>query len=261
MTIVRKMVLRAWEVAAGVLLACVGVVLALGGAYGPGIVTVAVVVLVLAVRTQIRNDPDIAGGIALRRSTLELVQTAALGVILLTVLGTMVVALLAGWNHDHNGQTAIYALAGLEVLLLRELDRLGDSAMRWLIGGRAEREVGAGLEPLRAHGWLVAHDVLRDNRQNIDHVACGPSGCFAIETKNRQFVRRADLTQARGHAAWLKEQLNQGWVTAVLCLDGDVAPHEREQVWIVGRSNLRRWLENRRGRRSMCRRPGPRLAS
>jgi hypothetical protein len=46
-----------------------------------------------------------------------------LAIILVVVLVTMVVALVNGWKDDSKGQTAIYALAGVEVLLLRELDR------------------------------------------------------------------------------------------------------------------------------------------
>ncbi len=34
----------------------------------------------------------------------------------------------------------------------------------------------------------------------------------------------------------------------MLCLEGDVAPYEREQVWVVGQSQLRRWLQQPRGR-------------
>jgi hypothetical protein len=237
-----------WERAGGIVFAAVGLLLTLGGAYAIGITTLSVVVLVLAVRARIVQDPDTAGGFARRRGTLEVIQSLALVLVVLAALVTMAVALLAGWNHDVEGQTAMYALAGVAVLLLREIDRRSESSLRWLKGGRAEERVGAELEPLRELGWLVAHDLLRDNQQNIDHVVCGPHGAFAIETKSRHYLRRADFSQARGHAAWLKARLNQGWVTAVLCLETDEDPKERDHVWIVGRSNLRTWLEHQNGR-------------
>jgi hypothetical protein len=245
------MAIRRWEVAAGALFTAVGAFLVAGGAYAAGVVTLSLVVLVLAVRARVLNDPDLAGGYAGRRAKLETIQTAALGVILVVVLVTMAVALVAQWSEDRQGQIAIYALAGVEVLLLRELDRRSESALRWRKGGRAESQVGVELEPLRAEGWLVLHDVLRDNAQNVDHIVCGASGAFAIETKSRGYVRRSDISQTRGHAAWLREKLNQGWVTGVLCIDGDSSPHERDLVWIVPRSQLRDWLRKQRPRRQV----------
>ncbi len=54
----------------------------------------------------------------------------------------------------------------------------------WLAGGRGEEKVGAELEGLREHGFYIFHDVQISGVGNIDHVALGPCGFFAIETKS-----------------------------------------------------------------------------
>lgn len=73
-------------------------------------------------------------------------------------------------------------------------------AARWFAGRTAEignrylgyfgeRIVAEHLEPLKARGWRIFHDVpgaANGNTFNIDHVAVGPGGVFAIETKTRR---------------------------------------------------------------------------
>jgi hypothetical protein len=54
---------------------------------------------------------------------------------------------------------------------------------RWLRGAEGEEAVGEILENLSADGWHVIHDV-SFGRGNIDHIAVGPGGIFAIETKS-----------------------------------------------------------------------------
>lgn len=57
------------------------------------------------------------------------------------------------------------------------------------LGYFGERVVGEALEPLKAQGWRVFHDVpgVDNGRKfNIDHVAVGPTGVYVIETKTRR---------------------------------------------------------------------------
>lgn len=57
------------------------------------------------------------------------------------------------------------------------------------LGYFGERIVAEHLEPLKAQGWRVFHDVpmvSNGARFNLDHVAVGPGGVFAIETKTRR---------------------------------------------------------------------------
>ena len=63
-----------------------------------------------------------------------------------------------------------------------------ESGNRYL-GYFGERLVAEYLEPLKAQGWRVFHDVpgvADGNRFNLDHVAVGPAGVFIIETKTRR---------------------------------------------------------------------------
>lgn len=90
----------------------------------------------------------------------------------------------------------IAALTGVLVLLLVFLWLIGRSLAAQLDGWRnrylgyfGERVVAEALEPLKARGYLVFHDVPageRRQRFNLDHVVVGPTGVFAIETKTRR---------------------------------------------------------------------------
>jgi len=63
-----------------------------------------------------------------------------------------------------------------------------ESGNRYL-GYFGERLVAESLEPLKAQGWRVFHDVpgtANGHAFNIDHVAVGPTGGFIIETKTRR---------------------------------------------------------------------------
>jgi hypothetical protein len=63
-----------------------------------------------------------------------------------------------------------------------------DSFNRYL-GYFGERIVAEHLEPLKGQGWRILHDVPFENngtKYNIDHIAIGPQGVFAIETKTRR---------------------------------------------------------------------------
>lgn len=71
------------------------------------------------------------------------------------------------------------------------------------LGYFGERIVAECLEPLKAQGWRVFHDVpgVQDGHKfNLDHVAVGPQGVFVIETKTR---RKAEARPGNeGHKAF-----------------------------------------------------------
>lgn len=57
------------------------------------------------------------------------------------------------------------------------------------LGYFGERVAGEHLEPLKAQGWRVFHDVPGTNNGhafNLDHVVIGPNGIFVVETKTRR---------------------------------------------------------------------------
>lgn len=78
---------------------------------------------------------------------------------------------------------AVFRLGGVETRAGREVR---EARRRWVAGGEAEREVGAALDGLREHGFYIFHDVELSGIGNVDHVALGPHGFFAIETKSHQ---------------------------------------------------------------------------
>ncbi len=66
------------------------------------------------------------------------------------------------------------------------------------------------LDTLAASGWLTVHDV-STGRGNIGHIAIGPAGVFAIETKScrgrisASRLNRRWLTHAYAERRWLEE--------------------------------------------------------
>lgn len=69
----------------------------------------------------------------------------------------------------------------------RYADKRVEKAERtWGEGARAEVVVGDKLEHLRERGFELFHDLRVQGIGNIDHVAIGPQGIFAIETKSHR---------------------------------------------------------------------------
>lgn len=112
------------------------------------------------------------------------------------------------WITTHlAGRHQVGALTAVLVLLIILLWAIGRSLAgqldRWrnhYLGYFGERVVAEALEPLKARGHLVFHDVPggdRGQRFNVDHVVVGPGGVFAIETK----TRRQGTLRTRGGVA------------------------------------------------------------
>jgi hypothetical protein len=75
----------------------------------------------------------------------------------------------------------------------KKLRQLREQLRNCRLGFDGERYVATELEPLLAKGYRVFHDLVFDMRPggdrttfNIDHIAVGPEGVFAIETKTRR---------------------------------------------------------------------------
>jgi hypothetical protein len=114
-------------------------------------------VFLVALRIRFDASPDERGGVhALRHFRVETAQVAGVLIALLATLATSLVGALHHWQRDARGSVAIFALCGMEILLFMEVQRRGDSALNWLIGGQTEKRVGAELEPLRDEG-LARH--------------------------------------------------------------------------------------------------------
>lgn len=134
---------------------------------------------------------------------------------------------------------------------LRGLMRFRDDRL----GYAGERFVGDCLEPLKRQGWYIFHDVPGEasgRKFNTDHVAVGPGGVWAIETKTRRKGRARPgfepqkvtfdgslliwpwgedsfgPEQAKSNAEWLK-----GWLSKRTGLNVDVRAALALPGWYV----------------------------
>lgn len=120
-----------------------------------------------------------------------------------------------------------------------------DRHVRMRDGTKAEELVGETLNELRSEGWIAMHDIDRWGAPNIDHIASGPHGVYAIETKLRRY-EDSDLGRIKHQARLLHDELDV-WVTPVICLHlrrGKTFRHNG--VSIVPHRDLLRWLRAQR---------------
>ena len=219
----------------------------MGGTDAAGGVVVALVVLAVVSRVQI-VERNVAGGYARTRGFLLLAKALAFLGIYCVAVWFFFVMHDEHWTRDRHGTVAFWALVGLSFFLVREAYRVGEDANKWLLGSDTEREVARVLDPLRAEGWLVTHDIKKDRGGNIDHFVSGPTGAFTIETK-RGSARAADRNQAIWNAVWAKDKFGQRWVTAIVCVGSEPPPQPLKQghAWVMGTGDLVEFL--RRARR------------
>ncbi len=137
-----SMRLPLWEFTVAVLAILVGLLYLVAGDYYGAAMVFGFTVFLVAVRVRLDDQPETRGGErALRRYRVEMTQVAGLAVLILSTLATMIVAAAQSWQKDTHGSVALFALLGMEVLLLLDAQRRADSALAWLKGGRAETRV------------------------------------------------------------------------------------------------------------------------
>lgn len=240
-----------WESAALALPLLLGVLFLASHIWAAGVVLIALVAVVAASRAHIA-ERNIAGFHTRVRGRLLLLRGIALLAIYFTVVVLLFVMRAHHWTNTSQGRVAFYASVGLAFYLIRDVWRAGNEATDAIVGGDAETRVAAELAPLQERGWSIIHNVLREGRGNVDHVALGPRAAFAIETKSGKY-RATDRGQAVSNAIWVKEKFSQRFVTAVLCVgkDSPVAPmfvrHGNASLWVVGPGQLRGLLEKEGG--------------
>jgi hypothetical protein len=146
------------------------------------------------------------------------------------------------------GATISLGASWIAIGYWRKIQRKGRRAGDYVLGWQSERIVQEELAPLKQR-YYVNHDVTGGFGGNIDHVVCGPTGAFAIDTKTTARYVRVHYVSARRRAKWLSTRLEGRWVTPVICLvNSNRKPYQDERVWIVSASDLREWLEAQRGR-------------
>jgi hypothetical protein len=139
------------------------------------------------------------------------------------------------WQVGALGLTAVLFIAAFVLAARWLVGRLKERGDRYL-SYFGERVVAEFLEPLKVQGWRIFHDVPCESgteKFNIDHVAVGPGGVFAIETKapRKRAARegredykvffdgeqlswpwgedRQGISQAIGNASWLRNWLEK----------------------------------------------------
>ena len=210
-----------------------------GGLILPGAVLVALLVILVASRAEL-VERNVAGAYANARGTLLWIKALAFFSIYLVIVVLAWVARRDDWSDETSGSTAVWALAGLSFFVLRDVIRLGRQAENSWRGGDEERKVGQGLDKLRDEGWIVSHNLVRDDEGgNVDHFVVGPTGAFAVETKTGRSNASA-RAQAVGNAVWAKKKFGQRWVTAVLCVGTNppTKPEKHGWVWVLGLDDL-----------------------
>lgn len=159
---------------------------------------------------------------------------AAYGLLCLVLLVTVTV--MVGMAAGFTSGVFVVAEIALIALMLTGgravTDRL-DRRERGVAGGV---KVGAELGKLSDHGWLTLHDV-QTGRGNIDHVAIGPGGLIAIETKSHAGKRSVD----RIDPSWLKQSYAQKcWLERVTGTKAD-------GLLVFSSAYLDRHISRRRG--------------
>lgn len=243
-----RVTLRWWESVLLALPVALGALFVAGGQVAAGVVLLSLTLLIVASRAEIR-ERNVAGGYAKTRGYLGFVKVTALVAIYIVIGVFMVVAERDDWNDDTRGSVAIYAMAALAFFLLREFNRLGNEALDWIHGGGMEVRVAGELEQLRGEGWLMTHDLKKDQGGNVDHFLTGERGALVIETKTGR-NNAAARQQALRNAMWAKSKFGQRYVTAVLCVGTDPPPQptQYQYVWVTGVGDLVPFLRSYRGR-------------
>jgi len=183
------------------------------------------------------------GSFAKEREATELRMTLIFGILLAAVVLLSLALLLAGATG------VISALILLAVAYVA--NHLGsthlDAGTRWGKGGNGEIKVGRALEGLRRDGFVVMHDLHKGLAGNIDHLVCGPTGAFMVETKFRRYDNDSDLAKARRVAQMVAGELRTAWVQPVICFaTRRYGPKTIKGVTVLGVDELVPYIRSQR---------------
>jgi hypothetical protein len=121
-------------------------------------------------------------------SLIWLLGAAALPLTVFIILGFVTVRLPATVQLGGVAITLLAAGATFYVSAKWFAGKTREIGNRYL-GYFGERVVAEHLEPLKAQGWRIFHDVpatANGHPFNLDHVAVGPTGAYVIESKTRR---------------------------------------------------------------------------
>ena len=118
----------------------------------------------------------------------EELQETTLSRYMLALITAVMVGSLVAWrgNTDLASQFTAALLASLMVAALVAALRPRKELRNCALGLRGEQMMAEELDKLTREGYWIFHDFPGGPDWNIDHVAVGPAGVFAIETKTRR---------------------------------------------------------------------------
>lgn len=146
-------------------------------------------------RDPIRDEPLRDPGQSLREQVQVLILETA--VPWLVVAAFAIIMAIAEWirwllNARYAPIPVTLIAAALTVFAAWQCNSAAARAKRLKLGLKGERSVGQFLQAmLLPRDYFVIHDICIDDF-NIDHVAIGPGGVFAIEVKTRSKPRRGE---------------------------------------------------------------------
>ncbi len=132
-----------------------------------------------------------------------------------------------------------------------------------MAGELAEQWTAQELRPLEKYGYRLANHVNIDFRGDADHVLIGPAGLFVLETKwsaaewddrDRFFAEPLRQVLARARNTWLQVKPHGAthatpvlvlWGKAAKQLSSGTGVRRKDDVFVIGGSDLRRWLLSR----------------
>lgn len=222
-------------------------------------------------RSPLRDPPLPTAGQSLERRLDDVVLGGVLPWLL--AVGAFVLMALMAWIHRFTGNAPnpwFYTFVAFVAVTFSafKIRRHRQAARRIRLGRDGERVVAETLQALVASGWRVFHDIPADGF-NIDHVAIGPGGILAIETKTRSkptshrssvLVTDAGvsidggppdnqvLEQATRQSVWLAGLLKEStgktyFVRPVVLMPGWYIDDKRrrKEPWVLERKELPAW--------------------
>ncbi len=221
-----------------------------------------------------RSPPLRVAGQSLDEEIERLLDDHAVGPYMLAVLMVIVAGLeWWRWANDLKPNPWLFtAVAVLAVLFaIFKIVRTHKQAKQLKLGRDGERAVAEHLEWLRAHNFVVMHDIPNGDA-NVDHVLIGPKGIYTIETKtlskprrgpckvtvedslirvNGRQMDRDPVVQAKAQAGWLKSFLAESQfktvVQPVVVIPGwFVEPFDMKKagVWVLEIKALKAFIIN-----------------
>jgi Nuclease-related domain len=133
-------------------------------------------------------------GYSLRVKTEELDEELSFWILALLFALMFEMAAVFATMREPAPWVIVPSVIGTIVLTLWQVSDKVAKLRSYRLGFVGELFVASLLDELRELGYRIFHDFALPNQGNIDHIAVGPAGVFAIETKTRR-KRKSETKQ------------------------------------------------------------------